>query len=536
MKLVRRNSVVILVLVALLALCVFATQALAEPGSNTKPMLPVAKNVIILIADGSGFNSRIAADYYQYGAASTQVYENWPISLAVSTYPYQPAGAIGYDPIKAWTDFNWVRDPWDAPHVTESDMAATAIATGQKTDKGVSWSVHDNPYTSSASGGHAIPNIVDYAESLGKATGVVTTRAFDDATPAGFAAHNTSRDNLAIAGGIADEMIKSSKLEVIMGAGNPDYNNDGQPTPMLSGANKFISDATWRAFKAGEIPGVDSDNDLQAEAWTLIQDRASFQSLAKGDTPERVFGMAQAYETTQEKRSGDAWTTTFPHAPWKTFTTSPAVHDYMGTAGWNLSTSLPFAVPFNANEPTLAEMSKAALNVLDNDPDGFVVMIEGGAVDPAQHDGRPGRMIEEMADFNAAVTAVMKWVDTEANWKDTLVIVTADHETGYVLGPNAGNGTPAFAGDPAVFTPVVNNGAGNMPGVGEYALDVLKNPNWMLWHTDSLVPLNAFGAGSDLFNELPTLADPVRGPYIDNTDIFKVMYKAIGEPPVITLP
>ena len=62
-------------------------------------------------------------------------------------------------------------------------MAATAIATGQKTDKGISWSVHDNAYTSVASGGHATPNIIDYAESLGKATGVVTTRAFDDATP-----------------------------------------------------------------------------------------------------------------------------------------------------------------------------------------------------------------------------------------------------------------------------------------------------------------------------------------------------------------
>jgi alkaline phosphatase len=520
----RRNPIAIAVLTVLLVLCVFAAQALANPGNNTKPMKPVAKNVIILIADGSGFNSRIATDYYQHGAAFAQTYENWPISLAVSTF----AAGGSYDSTLAWMNFDWVRNPWTAPHVTESDMAATAIASGYKTDAGVSW-VH-------LPTSHAVPNIIDYAEALGKATGVVTTRAFDDATPAGFAAHNTSRDNLAIANGIADEMIYSSKLEVVMGAGNPDYNNDGQNTPMPSGANKFISAATWTALKAGTIPGVVNDRGGQPEQWTLIQDRSAFQALAKGATPERVFGMAQAYETVQEKRSGDAWTTTNPHTPWEIFTTSPAVHKYTGTAGWDLSTTKPFEVPLTPNEPTLSEMSKAALNVLDNDPDGFVVMIEGGAVDPAQHDGRPGRMIEEMADFNAAVTAVMKWVDTEANWKDTLVIVTADHETGYVLGPNAGNGTPVVAGDPAVFTPVVNNGAGNMPGVGEYALDVNKAPNWMLWHTDSLVPLNAFGAGSNLFNDLPTLPDPVRGPYIDNTDIFKVMYQAIGSPPVIPLP
>jgi hypothetical protein len=74
-----------------------------------------------------------------------------------------------------------------------------------------------------------------------------------------------------------------------------------------------------------------------------------------------------------------------------------------------------------------------------------------------------------------------------------------------------------------------------MPGLGEYALDVLKNPNWMLWHTNSLVPLNAVGPGNKLFKELPSQKDPVRGKYIDNTDIFDVMYQAIGSPPVITL-
>ena len=264
---------------------------------------------------------------------------------------------------------------------------------------------------------------------------------------------------------------------------------------MPSGANKYISAATWTALKSCAMP-PSSATRRPARGWTLIQERGSFQGLATGDTPERVFGMAQAFETpageTIEAMPGPRPT----HMRRGLFTATPAVDDYTGTAGWTLSTSLPFEVAFNANEPTLPEMSRAALNVLDNDPDGFVVMIEGGAVDPAQHDGRPGRMIEEMTDFNAAVAAVMEWVNGADSRKDTLVIVTADHETGYVLGPNAGNGTPVFAGDPAVFTPIVNNGAGNMPGLGEYALDVKKSPNWMLWHTNSLVPLNAVGPGN----------------------------------------
>ena len=84
MKLLRRNLVVIVPLVALLVLCVFTATALAKPAP--------AKNVIILIADGSGFNTRLATDYYEYGAAGMQAYEDWPVSLAVSTYPYQPEG------------------------------------------------------------------------------------------------------------------------------------------------------------------------------------------------------------------------------------------------------------------------------------------------------------------------------------------------------------------------------------------------------------------------------------------------------------
>ena len=50
-------------------------------------------------------------------------------------------------------------------------------------------------------------------------------------------------------------------------------------------------------------------------------------------------------------------------------------------------------------------VDRASLNVLDNDADGFVLMVEGGAVDWGAHDNRSGRMIEEEIDFNRAVEA-----------------------------------------------------------------------------------------------------------------------------------
>jgi alkaline phosphatase len=69
-----------------------------------------------------------------------------------------------------------------------------------------------------------------------------------------------------------------------------------------------------------------------------------------------------------------------------------------------------FVVPFTQSVPTLIEMTRAALNVLDNDPDGFLLMTEGGAVDWAAHAGQSGRLIEEQHDFDETVEAVVDWV------------------------------------------------------------------------------------------------------------------------------
>jgi alkaline phosphatase len=164
----------------------------------------------------------------------------------------------------------------------------------------------------------------------------------------------------------------------------------------------------------------------------------------------------------------------------------------------------PFAVPRDENMPTLAEMTWGALNVLDEDPDGFVLMIEGGAVDWASHANQTGRMLEEMADFNRAVEAVIEWVERESSWDETLVIVTGDHECGYLTGPGS---------DPDWKLPV-NNGAGNVPALEWHSGG----------HTNSLIPLFAKGAGAKTLRTFADETDPTRGPYIHNTEIAKALF------------
>ncbi|MFQ6092691.1 MAG: alkaline phosphatase [bacterium] len=64
---------------------------------------------------------------------------------------------------------------------------------------------------------HPLRHITQFAEDLGKATGVVTTVQWSHATPAGFVAHNLSRHNYVE---IAQEIILDSACEVIMGCGH----------------------------------------------------------------------------------------------------------------------------------------------------------------------------------------------------------------------------------------------------------------------------------------------------------------------------
>jgi alkaline phosphatase len=145
------------------------------------------------------------------------------------------------------------------------------------------------------------------------------------------------------------------------------------------------------AVKAGQAGG-DSDGDGAADAWTMIDSLADWQSLAEGPTPKRLFGLAPVATTLQQDRPGDT-----------------LVH--------------PFGVELIKNVPSLRHMTRVALNVLDNNPNGFFMMIEGGAVDWASHSNQMGRLIEEQIDFNRAVEAVVAWIDSTSSWSETLLII-----------------------------------------------------------------------------------------------------------------
>ncbi|HNY28834.1 MAG TPA: alkaline phosphatase [Candidatus Sumerlaeota bacterium] len=77
--------------------------------------------------------------------------------------------------------------------------------------------------------------------------------------------------------------------------------------------------------------------------------------------------------------------------------------------------------------PHLSEMTAKALDLLDDDPDGFFLMVEGAKVDKACHGNQIERAVCEAVELSKAVQVAKKWA---AGRSDTLIVVTADHETG----------------------------------------------------------------------------------------------------------
>jgi len=342
----------------------------------------------------------------------------------------------------------WGDIKWAGNIPTDSAAAASTIYTGKK---------HYNNAINQINGQNTT-SIFDLASKRGYATGAITTVAFSHATPAACGAHNRSRANYSE---IANEMIFKSGLDVIMGAGHPFYNDDG--TQRNAPDYNYVGGKnTWEEIIANK-----------ANNFTMIETKTDFEQLAKGSlNQDKVIGIIQAATTAQQAR--------------------------------------PAGAKFNTNVPSLATMSIGALNVLNKNENGFCIMIEGGAVDWANHANQKDRMIEEELDFFAAVKAVIEWVEKNGSWNDTLLIITADHECGFLTG------------DVNSLGDIVSNGRISIP---KMEFNSQK-------HTNSLVPFFAKGKNAEMFNNYIIGSDKIGSSfyfginsrnYIDNTTIFKVM-------------
>ncbi len=432
------------------------------------------KNIILFIGDGMGYNQIQACNYY-YGVKK-QKYQKFDVKLWVSTYPY----GWFYNTDSVWSDNGFL---FLTKKYTDSAPAATAMATGHKTNDAVIGLDSSNSIPANG-------NIAEYAKKYEKSVGIITTVPFDHATPAAFASYTKSRNNFF---DIAYQMLVKSRVDVIRGSGNPEWDDKGNKNDTI--CKYYFPHDLWNAVKNDSVnlpywgtymPLQSCDDDTIPDPWFLIQKKQEFKDLAEGRlSKKRILGIQQVCETLRYDSTGD-----------------------------NKKSDIL---------PSLSLMSIAALNVLKGNNKGFLMIVEGGIIDWACHSGNKYGMIKEVNGLNNAVDSVLKWLKKENLLKETLIIVTADHETGFLTGADFDKTKPLDL--KSLSLKGKGKGKGNIPDM-KFNSQVSEKSSFNT-HTNQLVPIYAKGPGSKLFYNYANEKDKVRGKYLQNNEIGLAIFKLL---------
>lgn len=407
------------------------------------------KNVILMIGDGMGINSvRMAQQYMGKDFPFTK----WDTKCFMTTYSLNCPD--GYDPSKAWLDpvkaipnFEWLAN------VTDSGAAATALNSGIKTQNG--------KINMSKDGKRMYVPFGQAMKAAGYAVGSISTVTWNDATPSGPIGHTAFRGDNAV----MYDMLITNPIDVLGGTGNPYYNNNG------------VERASIDKKKS---PGLFGEANL-------------FNKLEKGELEYKLCATSDSIRDVAKLKNPTG----------KYFFSLPSTGDLPYMKMGELSKNQYIGCPDNII--TLSEMSESALNVLKENDKGFYLMIESGAIDHGNHGNNWEHSVCQTAALAEAVETVTKWVEKNSSWDETLLIITADHQTG---GITNSDGTYWVTG----------NGKGKKPN--------LKYANG--GHTNLPVPVFVKGSyAKNIYSHIKGL-DPVLGKYIDNTDIAPFMGEWMG--------
>ena len=341
-----------------------------------------AKNVILFVGDGMSLPTVAAARIregqlkQQTGEENLLSFERFPHTAFSKTYN---------------TD----------SQTPDSAGTMTAMITGVKTRMGF-LGVGQIPERGDCAGGRTQPvaSALTLAKQAGLSTGVVTTTRVTHATPGATYAHVTERNwesdadlPSALRGGACKDIAwqlldyaRGTGIDVVMGGG----------------LNKFLPAAT-RDPRYPNARGARMDGrNLMAE-WRKAQPKTAFVStgseLAALDLAKtgKLVGL---------------------------FNGDHLSYEYDRVADKD-------------DEPSLADMTRAAITLLRRDDKGFVLVVEGGRIDHAHHSGNAYRALHDTIAFSDAIRVA----DELTSADDTLILVTADHAhtMSFVGYPQRGN-------------------------------------------------------------------------------------------------
>jgi alkaline phosphatase len=276
--------------------------------------------------------------------------------------------------------------------VTDSAPSMSAYMTGTKMNNEVismsSDTVANSPITDAngnllgnncgASNGKSVPTLLEQAKAKGLSTGVVTTTRVTHATPAATYSHICHRDlendiaAQAVPGGTGyNSALGTTGLDVLMGGGR-----------------QFFLTAKDGGKRAD---GRDLVAEMKAKNYAYASNATEFNAIDASKT-DRLLGL---------------------------FTSSHMSYDLDRDP---------------AKEPSLADMTTKAMDVLAKNGKGYFLMVEGGRIDHALHETTAKKALQDTVAFdNAIKAAIAKARVSDPDLKNTLIVVTADHDHTLVL-------------------------------------------------------------------------------------------------------
>jgi alkaline phosphatase len=351
-----------------------------------------ARSVIYFLGDGMGTQEITAARYYQYGAAGKMNIDQLQFTGFKTTWSVKPAAAPPYLP-----DY----DP-------DSASTGTAWATGQKT---IDERISQGPSSAESVPGKNLKTVLEIAQEQGRRVGNVSTAEITDATPAVLASHMSLRGCQSPAntqatcstetkaaggpGSIAEQMV-DHKLDVMLGGGRNRFN------------------AAGGQINGGPDNGKTVEESAARQGIKEVNTAAELGALKLSDAP--VLGLFNNGNMTTE------------------WTGPVAIRGDGNPAHRCVTTNRP------ANEPSLADMTRKALELLSSPKPGkgagkdrgFFLQVEGASIDKQDHAANACAQIGETVAFDDAVGVALQY---QRHHPDTLIVVSADHShTSQIVG------------------------------------------------------------------------------------------------------
>jgi len=315
----------------------------------------------------------------------------------------------------------------------DSANTATTLYTGVKSyNNAIGVDIYEQP----------LESILVTSALAGKSTGLVTSVPIDHATPGAAAATVNRRSKYDTPSPDLDNILQQElriyQPTVLLGGGNP-ISIPANPLPEGVEPPRdftYISKETYEYLQANPTENRYGYNFLErgANAADTLAATAAGLDPNNGDRLVGLYGArGQNGNLPVPSANGDYSTTGLDL--FSVNTTQGLKQDFLRPLNPG-ETDAQFIARERNENPTLQDLTLAALDVLGKDKDGFWLMVEGGDIDWAAHDNNIDNLIGNILAFDKAVKSTIDWIQANGGWEKNQLIVTADHDHYLTLNDN----------------------------------------------------------------------------------------------------